>query len=107
MRMTSGLIVLCLCMLLTLPAFGWTGPWLESVCNSAPQPSGIVYVNADAPDVVNPTDVVSAVLFYSTDNQATWQQVPMSRSSQPGYESTFVASIACPGSGTVWYYVQA
>ncbi len=31
----------------------------------------------------------------------------MTRSPQPGYESTFVASFACPSSGQVWYYIRA
>ena len=88
-------------------ALGWTGPMLYNVCNSAPQAAGTVVVNLDAPDVINPTDAVSATLFYSTDNQATWQPVPMTVSGAPGYESTLVASFTIPPSGTVYYYVRA
>ena len=88
-------------------ALGWTGPMLYNVCNSAPQAAGTVVVHVDAPDVINPTDVVSATLFYSTDNQATWQPVPMTVSGAPGYESTLVASFTIPPAGTVHYYVRA
>lgn len=88
-------------------AFGWTAPWLYNVCNSAPQPNGTVIINADAPDIVNPTDVVSVTLFYSLDNQASWSSVPMSLVGEPGLDSTFQASFGILNSGTVWYYVRA
>jgi hypothetical protein len=99
------------CLLLVLvaagAAFGWTAPWLYNVCNSAPQPNGTIIVNADAPDVLNPADVVTVTLFYSLDNQSSWNSVPMSLVGEPGLDSTFAASFAAPGAGTIWYYVRA
>ena len=89
------------------PAFGWYSPILWNVCNSAATPGGSVVVNADCVDSINPLDDVGLTGFYSTDNQATWQQAPMNAVGQPGYDSTFQCAFPAPGSGTVYYYVRA
>jgi hypothetical protein len=88
-------------------AFGWTTPTLTSVCNSAPAPGGVAVVDADASDAAGLTDDMTAVLFYSFDNQATWQQTAMAPVGLPGYDSTLEASFPVPGSGSVRYFVRA
>jgi hypothetical protein len=94
-------------MVLIGSVLAWTSPMLYNVCNSAPAPGGTVWVNVDAPDIINPTDDISAMLFYSDDNQESWDQVPMTMIGTPGYDSTFGASFSMPGSGQVYYYVRA
>jgi hypothetical protein len=85
----------------------WNSPVLWNVCNSAALSGGSVVVNADCIDSIKPaSDDVALTVFYSTDSQATWQQVPMNPVAQPGYDSTFQCAFPAPGSGTVHYYVR-
>jgi hypothetical protein len=104
-------VFLCFSLLLVIcvgSAFGWSSPILWNVCNSAAVPGGSVVVNADCVDsVMPPLDDVGLTVFYSTDNQATWQDVPMNAVGGPGYDSTFQCAFPIPGSGTVYYYVRA
>ena len=61
-------------------------------------------------DVLGPypyTDMMSARVFYSTNNQASWTGATMSLIGTPGYDSTYEASFPVPSSGTVFYYVRA
>ncbi len=105
MRPLPRLVVLAA--VLAGPALGWYSPVLWNVCNSAAAPGGSVVVNADCIDsVMPPLDDVALTVFYSTDNQATWQQVPMNAVGRPGYDSTFQCAFPAPGSGTVYYYVR-
>ncbi|MBN2537739.1 hypothetical protein JXB37_05635 [candidate division WOR-3 bacterium] len=80
-------------------------PLLENVCNSAGAPGGTAVVNADVSDAGG--WATSARLHWSTDNQATWTEAPMSRVGEPGFDSTFAASFGLPGAGTAWYFVSA
>jgi len=85
----------------------WTSPVLWNICNSAAAPGGMVVVNADCIDSIKPPfGDVALTVFYSTDNQATWQQVPMNSVGQPGYDSTFQCAFPAPDSGTLYYYVR-
>ena len=83
----------------------WVAPVLENVCNSAPRPNGTVTVHVDITNA-GPEDVTTATLFYSLDNQATWTQSPMTAVGRAGFDSTYQASFALPGSGTAYYYVR-
>jgi len=90
------------------PAFGWYSPVLWNVCNSAAGTSGSIVVNADCIDsVMPPMDGVGLTVFYSTDEQLTWQQVSMNAVGRPGYDSTFQCAFPAPDSGTAYYYVRA
>ncbi len=100
-------LVLLGAVLVSGQAFGWYSPILWNVCNSAAVPGGSVVVNADCIDSINPLDDMGLTVFYSTDNQATWQQAPMNAVGQPGYDSTYQCAFPAPGSGTVYYYVRA
>ena len=85
----------------------WTSPVLWNVCNSAAGPGAMVVVNADCMDSIKPpVEDVALTVFYSTDNQATWQQVPMNLVGQPGYDSTYQCAFPAPDSGTIYYYVR-
>jgi hypothetical protein len=84
MKRNVGLVVL-----LGSLAGAWSSPELFNVCNSAAPANGTVYVNADIWDV--PRDDITVTLFYSFDNQATWQSVPMQVVGGAGYDSTFRA----------------
>ncbi len=79
-------------------------PTLTDVCNSAPAAGGHVTVNGEI--ATSGQDLSVGRLFYSTDNQASWIELPMSRMADPGYESTHVATFAVGSSGTVWYYLR-
>jgi hypothetical protein len=99
--------VVALVFLLAGTARGWDSPVLSNVCNSAAATGGAVVVQADCIDSINPLlDVATLTLFYSTDEQATWQQVLMTAMAQPGYDSTFEGSFPAPSAGTVYYYVR-
>ncbi len=91
--------------LLAARAGAWSSPKLANVCNSAPAPGGVMVVHADIGDV--PHDLVSARLFYSLDNQATWAETAFVRLGRPGFDSTFEGVVPLGGSGTVFYYIQA
>ena len=85
----------------------WTSPVLWNVCNSAADSGGTVVVHADCVDSINLSmDNVALKVFYSTDEQTTWQQASMSAIAQPGYDTTYEGSFAAPASGTVYYYVR-
>ena len=85
----------------------WTSPVLWNICNSAAAPGGTVVVDADCMDSIKPpSDGVALKVFYSTDNQTTWQQATMAPISQPGYDSTYEGSFPAPSSGTIYYYVR-
>jgi hypothetical protein len=85
----------------------WTTPVLWNVCNSAVAPGGMVVINADCIDSIKPpVEDIALTVFYSTDNQATWQQVPMNSVGRPGYDSTFQCAFPAPDSGAVYYYVR-
>ena len=86
------------------PALAWTAPELKNVFNSAPGPGIDVIIHAD---VSGPVDNLTAKLFYSTDDQNTWQEVAMTPINEPGFDSTFQASFTAPDSGRVHYYVRA
>ncbi len=92
--------------LLCAAASAWTAPKLACVVNSAPGPNGSVTVHADVLGPF-PYDDMSAWLYYSTDNQASWTHVPMTAVGRAGYDSTFAATFPLPASGTVYYYVQS
>lgn len=86
-------------------ASAWVAPKLWHVCSSAPEPSGPVTINVD---VTGPeaTDMTTT-LYYSLNNQATWQNMAMSAVGEPGYTNTFSADITMPSTGTVYYYIAA
>ncbi|MEO0086068.1 MAG: T9SS type A sorting domain-containing protein [candidate division WOR-3 bacterium] len=83
-------------------------PLLSAVCNSAPAANQPVVVNADC-RFNTPAPRLSAEtrLFYSLDDQNSWQELVMTRIGQPGYDSTWEAAFSIPTSGTVRYYVRA
>jgi hypothetical protein len=88
-------------------ASAWYSPVLWNVCNSAAAPGSTVVVNADCMDSINPpVDDVMLKLFYSTDGQASWSEVQMTKMSTPGYDSTYEGTFPAPSSGTVYYYVR-
>jgi hypothetical protein len=76
-----------------------------SICNSAPAPSQATLVNTDIAGF--PAADITSGFFYSSDDQASWTEGPLLVIGTPGYESTWQGSFPTPGSGTVWYYVQA
>jgi hypothetical protein len=85
----------------------WTSPVLWNVCNSAAAAGGTIVVHADCVDSIRPPqDNVALRVFYSTDNQVSWQQVTMAAIAQPGYDSTYEGSFPAPSSGTVYYYIR-
>ena len=85
----------------------WTSPVLRNVCNSAAGPGAPVVVNADCEDSIRPpSEDVAHTVFYSTDDQENWQQVPMTLMGQPGYDSTYQCAFAAPDSGAICYYVR-
>jgi hypothetical protein len=79
-------------------------PTLTDVCNSAPGAGGQVTVNADI--ATGSQDASAGRLFYSSNGQASWTELPMSRMADPGYESTHMATVAVGSAGTVWYYAR-
>ncbi len=81
----------------------WAAPNIGVVCHSAPQPSSPVTVHADFGD----PGPLAGEVCYSTDGQGSWTKLPMARIGEPGYDSTWAAQFAIPGSGTVRYYVRA
>ncbi|MBM3314236.1 hypothetical protein FJY71_00130, partial [candidate division WOR-3 bacterium] len=93
------------CLLLSSVVRAWSSPQLYNVCNSAAPANGTVYVNADIWDV--PRDDIVVTLFYSLDEQTTWQSAPMQLIGGPAYDSTYEASLTAPPAGTVCYYVRA
>lgn len=94
--------------LMPAAAFAWTTPTLANVVNSAPLAGRTVHVHADCSDRPGgPVNPVTARLFYSTDNQSSWNEVPMALLAVPGYDSTFACSFTAPQSGVVRYYVRA
>lgn len=82
-------------------------PVMRNICHSAPLPGGNVFVNADIFDTLAGPGPVSAQFMYSTDNEASWTTLNMTRIAQPGYDSTFAAMFPAPSSGTVYYYLRA
>ncbi len=80
-------------------------PLLSNICNSAGGPQETVVIHADC-STFNPSNTV-LTLFYSTDNQQSWQNQLMSLVGQPGYESTYATTITAPNSGNVYYYIRA
>jgi len=88
-------------------ASGWSSPKLANVVNTAPQPNGSVTVHADVLGPFDWTDMMTARLYYSTNNQSSWTEVTMSPEPRPGYDSTFAASFPVGASGNVYYYVKA
>lgn len=92
---------------LTAVVLAWSSPKIVHVCNSAPDPGGVITVNVDVLGPFTYTDMMSAKVFYSTNNQASWTEVAMSLIGTPGYDSTYEASFPVPSSGTVFYYVRA
>lgn len=94
-----------LTVLMVALAHAWSSPQIYNVCHSAAPANGAVYVNADIWDV--PRDDMTVTLWYSIDNQATWQFEPMRLVGGPGYDSTFQAGFVAPGSGNAYYYVRA
>uniref|UniRef100_A0A7C4CCS3 T9SS type A sorting domain-containing protein n=1 Tax=candidate division WOR-3 bacterium TaxID=2052148 RepID=A0A7C4CCS3_UNCW3 len=99
------------CILLFILAVGspTTGqPTLSAVCNSAPAPGQPVIINADCsfPSPI-PHLTADARLFYSLDNQNSWQELTMTHIGQPGFDSTWEASLIAPSSGLVRYYIRA
>jgi hypothetical protein len=95
------LVLSSMCVLVT------AAPVMRNICNSAPQPGGTVWVNADIFDTLAGPGPVAAQLMYSTDDEASWTTLSMTRIAQPGYDSTFAASFPMPGSGAVYYYLRA
>jgi hypothetical protein len=93
--------------LLVGSAGAWSSPKLACVVNSAAAPGATVTVHADVLGPFDLTEMFSAWLDYSTDNQATWHRVGMSPVTEPGFDSTFAGTFTAPGSGTVWYRVAA
>jgi hypothetical protein len=87
-------------------AGAWSSPKLRNVCNSAPAPGGTMTVQADIENVDRTTDV-TARLFYSTDNQATWAETSFTPAGRPGFDSTFEGAVPVPPSGTLFYYIRA
>jgi hypothetical protein len=92
-----------LLVLALLPA----APVMTNIINTAPAPSGVVTVNADIVDTLLGPGPVTAELMYSTNGEASWTTIGMTRIGEPGYDSTFTASFPIPGSGTVYYYLRA
>ncbi len=92
---------------LTTVVTAWSSPKIVHVCNSAPDPGGVITVNVDVLGPYAYTDMMSAKVFYSTNNQSSWTGVAMSLIGTPGYDSTYEASFSVPSSGTVFYYVRA
>ncbi len=101
MRLTA---LLCL---IAASALAWTSPKLSCVVNSAPEPGGSVTVHADVTGPFPYLDPMTALLFYSTDNQVSWTELAMSPVGEPGYDSTFAAVFTISTSGNVYYYVRA
>ncbi|NPV14458.1 T9SS type A sorting domain-containing protein [candidate division WOR-3 bacterium] len=97
--------------LLLIPLFLKTTtaqPTLAAVCNSAPAPAQTVFINADCHFALQTKNLNPTVtLFYSLDGQNSWQEEIMTRLTEPGYESTWQASLVAPASGTVYYYIRA
>ena len=85
----------------------WMSPLLRNLSNSAPAPNGAVCVSVDVTEAPYHWGELTATLFYSTDNQSSWQSVPMTLVGGEGYDSTYEAGFALPGSGVVHYYVRA
>jgi len=92
--------------LLAGSALGWSSPVLLNVCNSAPAAGGSALVNVDCVDSINPLDDLTLKLFYSTDNQASWNEVAMAAVGEPGFDNTYQCRFPLPGAGTVYYYVR-
>ena len=46
-------------------------------------------------------------MFYSLDGQSNWTELGMQRIGGQGYDSTYGQRFTLPGSGMVYYYVQA
>lgn len=103
-RMRTLIVVVLL--LFSARAGAWTAPTLANVCNSAPAPGGTMTVHADIVNADRGTDV-TARLFYSLDNQATWSETAFVPVGRHGFDSTFAGVAPLPGSGTVFYYIHA
>jgi hypothetical protein len=78
---------------------------LGDICNSAPAPQSVVVVNADC--FTQDQMWTALTLFYSTDEQQTWDRLNMSRIGTPGYESTYAVQLLAPATGNGFYYLRA
>jgi len=79
----------------------------ENIANSAFTPNGEIVVNIDvAQDTIN-MDSLFSKIFYSMDNQQSWNTVDMNLMNEPGYEMTFTQTINLSAADSVIYGFKA
>ena len=78
---------------------------LENLCSSAPVANFITH--ADLSDSLTSAGNTSAIVFVSTDNQATWiENSDVNPINQPGYENTWGATTDTGGGNNVTWYLS-
>lgn len=83
-------------------------PFIYDVCNSAPPPNSTVWFNVDILDTLGGQPVQSTVtLWYSFDNQSSWNSSSMMPIDTIGYKITYETDIVVLGSGVVYYFIRA
>lgn len=83
-------------------------PFIYNVCNSAPPSNSPVWFNADILDTLNGQPIESNVtLWYSFDNQASWNSSSMMPIDTIGFKITYESEVVAPASGTAYYFVRA
>ena len=96
--------------------FSLTAPFLFYPAFSAPVLNDTIWANVDAiPDTIRDTlgqpigidSVVYARVFFSSNNQASWDSLPISLLGYKFYENTYEGFRIYPGSGTTFFYFRA
>jgi hypothetical protein len=82
-------------------------PFIYDICNSAPPPNSTVWFNVDILDTLNGQPVESnVILWYSFDNQTSWNSNSMMPIDTIGFKITYETDIVSPSSGTVYYFIR-
>jgi hypothetical protein len=96
--------------------FSLTAPFLLYPSFSAPVLNDTIWINVDAvPDTFRDTlgnpvgidPVIYSRVFYSTNNQASWDSLNLSLLGYQFYENTYENFIIYPGTGNTFWYFRA
>ncbi len=99
-----------------LEQFSLTAPYLLNPAFSAPLAGDTLWANIDIPpdtlkdtlgNIVGYDSIVSVYLFYSSDNQNTWNSLALSLLGSTFYENTWEGNLIYPGSGSAYFYFIA
>lgn len=96
--------------------FSLTTPYHLFPSFSAPSPNDTMLINIDLiPDTIRDTlgnitgydTVVTAYLFYSFNNQSTWNNIPLYKIGTVKYKNTWEGLLTLPGSGGIFAFFKS